>query len=443
MEKKAQVLKWIDDNQAEIIRTLMDLIEIPSVNPWFDEPKELTNEKGVQTYISKKMEELGADVEQWEPNADALKKYEGKAGYYPGRDFTDRPNLAATFKGRGEGNSMLLFGHIDVVKEGSNWIQKPFEPKIIDNRLYGRGAVDMKGGVASMLSAVQALKASNVELDGDIIVGTVVDEEAGGMGALDFIDHGYRADGCILTEPTSLKIAPLCRGILWGKLTIEGRAGHIEMPKASWQDGGAVDAIEKAKFIMKEIDELNKKWAEEKNHPLLPIPCQINISQIKGGEYPTSYANKVELHFNAQYLPSERDENLVGGRVKNEILSFINEISKKDAWLEENPVHVEWQVDADCAETDSDDPFVKQCASSLEQIGQPPVIEGLCFHTDMGWPVNVGIPTVNFGPGDPRMAHHSDEFVSVEEVIEATKMIAVSLIDWCNGQKNYSHEDRR
>ncbi|MCM3715299.1 ArgE/DapE family deacylase [Halalkalibacter oceani] len=431
MNEKERVLSWIDEHHDDILTTLKELINIPSVNPWFGEATELSDEKGVQAYIADKMKKLGAEVEQWEPNADALREYEGRAGYYPGRDFTNRPNLAATFKGEGDGNSLLLFGHIDVVKEGSNWTKPAFAAEISDGKLYGRGAVDMKGGVASMISAVEALKKTNVPLKGDVVVGTVVDEEAGGMGALDFIAQGYRTDGCILTEPTSLQIAPLCRGILWGKLIIKGRAGHIEMPKADWKDGGAVDAIEKAKLVMKGIDELNEKWSVEKTHPLLPIPCQIYLAQIQGGEYPTAYANRVEITFNAQYLPSERDANLLGGKVKEEIETLMKKVAEQDSWLQANPVKIEWLIDADCAETDSEHPFVQQCAHSLEQLDRKPVIEGLCFHTDMGWPVNVGIPTINFGPGDPRMAHHSDEFVPVDEVIEATKVIALTMIDWC------------
>ncbi|MFE4714224.1 ArgE/DapE family deacylase [Paenibacillus sp. NPDC056722] len=431
MNQEQQIMQWIDDHNDEIISFLQQLIQIPSVNPWFFDEPGPSKEKDVQEFIADKLTKLGADIELWEPVADDLKQYEGMAGYYPGRDFQGRPNLAATFGAGEEGKSLLLFGHIDVVKAGSKWTVDPFGAEIIDGKLYGRGTVDMKGGVAAMIMAVAAILRSGAKLKGPVIVGTVVDEETGGMGALDFIHHGYRADGCILTEPTSLTIAPLCRGILWGKIKVQGRSGHIEMPQADWQDGGAVDAIKKARLILEQFDHLNADWAVRKTHPYLSIPCQVHVAQFNAGEYPTSFANEAEIVFNAQYLPSERDDKLMGGHVKKELEDFIYNIAKSDPWLSQNLPEIEWLVDADCAETDVEHHFVQTCVQSLHSIGLEGKIEGLGFHTDMGWPVNVGIPTVNFGPGDPSLAHHSDEFTPVNEVIDAVKMIAKTIIDWC------------
>ncbi|MEF2966654.1 ArgE/DapE family deacylase [Paenibacillus sp. M1] len=435
MNQQERIMQWIDGHHDEIIEFLQQLIQIPSVNPWFFEEAAPSKEKDVQEFIAKKLSGLGAEIEMWEPVADDLKQYEGMAGYYPGRDFSGRPNLAATFGQGAAGKSLLLFGHIDVVKAGSKWTVDPFGAEVINGKLFGRGAVDMKGGVAAMIMAVEAIVRSGVKLKGPVIVGTVVDEEAGGMGALDFVHHGYRADACILTEPTSLTIAPLCRGILWGKLKIQGRSGHIEMPQTDWQAGGAVDAVKKARLFLDQFDLLNEDWAVRKTHPLLPIPCQVHVAQFNAGEYPTSFANQAEIVFNAQYLPSERDEKLVGGHVKKELEEFIHNIAKTDPWLSENMPEIEWMVDADCAETEVSHPFVQTCVQSLQAIGLEGKIEGLGFHTDMGWLVNVGIPTVNFGPGDPRLAHHSDEFTPVDEVIDAVKMIAKTILDWCETEE--------
>ena len=98
------------------------------------------------------------------------------------------------------------------------------------------------------------------------------------------------------SEPTHLKIAPLCRGILWGKLTIEGRAGHIELKQGDFRTGGAVDAIDKASLYLEQFRRLNKEWSVAKEHKYLPIPCQIHIAQFQAGEYPTTFANRAELH---------------------------------------------------------------------------------------------------------------------------------------------------
>lgn len=432
MSQLNKVLQWIDENESEVVAFLQDIIRIPSVNPWFEDDEYPTKEKEIQIFLEKTLQQLGFETRMWEPVADDLAKYEGRAGYYAGRDFTDRPNLYGELKGSGEGKSILLTGHVDVVKAGTNWTTEPFGAEVIDGKIYGRGTTDMKGGIAAMIMAVKAIVDSGIKLAGTIKVGTVADEEAGGMGTLAFVHEGYRADACILTEPTALSVAPLCRGILWGKLIIEGKSGHIEMPQGDWRTGGAVDAIEKTSLYLEHFRHLNADWAVRKTHPLLPIPCQLLVAEIHVGEYPTSFANRSEITFNAQYLPSERDELLMGGHVKREIESFVQAIAQTDPWLKENPPRIEWMIDADCGETSADHEFVQTFTKSLERIGEEVKVEGICSHTDMGWFVNVGIPIVNFGPGEPRIAHQSDEHVSIDELIRSTKAIAATILSWCD-----------
>jgi len=428
---RSRVLEWVDGHAEDIANFLQELLRIPSVNPWFLKGQRSPGEEEVQAIIDRRLKALGAVVEQWEPNTAALAKYEGRPGYYPGRDFKGRPNLAATLSGASNGRSLLLFGHIDVVKAGTGWSVDAFRAVRRDGRIYGRGAVDMKGGVAAMIMAVEAITRAGLRPCGSIVIGTVVDEEAGGMGTLAFVDRGFRADACILTEPTDLAIAPLCRGILWGRLVLHGRSGHIEMPQGDWRNGGAVDAIDKLHLFLDAFDRLNADWARRKTHPMLPIPCQLHTAQIQAGEYPTTFANRAELIFNAQYLPSEQDTFGLGGAVKQEIQDYVKDVAMTDAWLRGHPPEIEWLIDADCGETPADHEFVRLCQKSVQELGHVPRVEGICSHTDMGWLVRVGIPTVNFGPGDPRLAHQSDECVEEASVLSATRMIALTILDWC------------
>jgi acetylornithine deacetylase len=423
------VQQWIDGHAEEIIHFAQELLRIPSVNPWFG--GEPGGEAEVQEAIARKLRGLGAAIERWEPNADALQEYAGRPGYYAGRDFTGRPNQAALLKGRGGGRSLLLTGHVDVVPPGNGWTVDPFAAVRKDGRIYGRGAVDMKGGIAAMIMAVEAVLAAGLHPDGDITVGTVVDEEAGGMGTLDFVAHGYRADAAILTESTGLAVAPLCRGVLWGRLVIPGRSGHIELPQGDWRRGGGVDAIARARLYMDMFDRLNRDWALRKTHPYLPTPCQVYVAQLEAGEYPTAFANRAVVTFNAQYLPRERDEMGLGGRVKQEIADFVAAVAQTDPWLREHPPQIEWLIDADCGETPADHPFVQTCLASLQAIGRAPAIEGVSAHTDMGWFVNVGIPTVNFAGGEMRVAHQNDESISEDDLLATTAMIAHTIVDWC------------
>lgn len=428
-QAKSQAMGWIDENRGQIISYLQDLVRIPSVNPWFTGKHE-TGEREAQQLVRETMGSLGAEIDWWEPDAGHLSKWKGYPGYYEGRDFTDRPNMAATIRGSGGGKSILLTGHIDVVKAGTGWSYDPFGAQRSDGWIIGRGTADMKGGDAAMIMAAKAVLESGFSPAGDIIVGTVVDEEAGGMGTLAMMDRGHRADACIMTEPTDLNIAPLCRGILWGKLKLQGRSGHIEMPQGNWRDGGAVDAIRRARLYMDALDRLNEDWWYRKTHPLLPLPCQVYVAQIEAGEYPTAFANSAELVFNAQYLPREKDEFGLGGKTKQELLDYFEVVSKTDEWLSQNPPEVEWLVDADCGETPADDPFVQASMDASREIGLSGKLEGITSHTDMGWFVNVGIPTINFGPGLPRVAHQSDEAIREDDLISATKMIARTIIDW-------------
>src|SRR6266513_2312465 len=118
---RSRVLEWVDGHAEDIANFLQEMLRIPSVNPWFLKGQRSPGEEEVQAIIARRLKALGAVVEQWEPNTAALAKYEGRPGYYPGRDFKGRPNLAATLSGASNGRSLLLFGHIDVVKAGTGW----------------------------------------------------------------------------------------------------------------------------------------------------------------------------------------------------------------------------------------------------------------------------------------------------------------------------------
>jgi acetylornithine deacetylase len=420
-------------HQEETISLLQDLIRIPSVNPYFSNYEEPSREGDVQNIFATRLDRLGATLDRWEPSAADLAKHAGGPGYYPDRDFRGRPNLVATLPGSGGGQSLMLLGHADVVSAGDDWTVAPFAAERHHGNVYGRGAADMKAGMAAAVSALEILRTAGIQLRGDVLLASVVDEEAGGMGTLAVVDRGYRTDGAIIPEPTDLNVAPLCRGILWGRLTIPGRASHIEMPQPHWRDGGAVDAIALGRTFLDAIDDLNARWAANpaKRHPLLPLPCQVCVSMLDAGEFPTAYAGQMRITFDAQYLPAEKDERKLGGRVKAELEAFFAEIAQQNAWLRENPPTIEWLVDADCGETPADHPLPQLLHRAAQTAGAESTMEGMSSHTDMGLLVNAGIPTVNFGPGAPSVAHQSDEHVREEDLHQATVAFALIIAAWC------------
>ena len=436
-DAKRAIHAWMDVHKGEIRGFLCDLLRIPSVNPWFGGDQELQREGDAQRFVAERMRKLGAAVDLFQPDPAGLAKYRGGPGFYEGRDFTDRPNLAAVLKGTGGGRSLMLAGHIDVVPPGEGWTVDPFGGVVQGGMIYGRGAVDMKGGVAAMAMAMEAVIGSGFAPKGDIVFATVVEEESGGMGSLAFVDRGYRADAGIMTESTGMTVAPLCRGILWGRLTVLGRSGHIELPQGDWRTGGAVDAIAKARLFLRHFDQMNQDWALWRTHPLLALPCQILVAQLEAGEYPTAFANKAVVTFNAQYLPRERDSKRLGGDVKAIIEEQVAMAARLDPWLRENPPGIEWLVDADCAEVPADHPFVAVMAGAVADAGLKPRLEGIGFHTDMGWYVNTGTAMVNFGPGDPRIAHQPDECLAEAELVLAAKVVASAIVDWCGVEKTH------
>lgn len=435
MDNRQKVLNWIEEHRDEVVEFLQKLIRAKSVNPYFEHEDDEIKEGAVQKIIREHMEELGAEIDMWEPDVQALAKYEGYPGFSSDFDSAGRPNVVATIKGCGEGKSIALMGHTDTVARGTGWSKDPFGGEVENGYVYGRGAVDMKGGIAAMIKAVDAIVKTGIKLPGDISVATIIAEENPGIGTLAYIERGYRPDAAIMTEATKVQIAPLCRGVIWGKLTIEGRSGHIELPQHDWRQGGAVDAIKKARMFLQHFDYLNEEWRITKTHPLLKVPCQIYVGKVEMGEFISTYANKAVIYFDATYLPRERDQKGGGGLVMKEIERLIDTVTQTDSWLSEHPPVLEWQINADCGETDIKHPLIHTMEESLKTIGREPVVEGSYFHTDMGWVEKAGIPIVNFGPGDPAQAHSSDEMCPIDDLIDTTKAIALTILDWCQQKK--------
>jgi acetylornithine deacetylase len=414
-------------------RLLVEMVAARSVNPWFGPADGDAREARMQALLRPRLEALGAEIDEWEPDAAALARHEGFPGYHPGRDFRGRPNLVGRIPGKGDGRSLLLLGHADTVSVDPDWSLDPFAGTRRDGMLIGRGSVDMKGGMAAALAALELLAEVGVELAGDVLYASVVDEEAGGMGTLAFVDRGHRADAAIIPEPTDLSIAPLCRGVLWCKVTIPGRTGHIEIPQPDWRRGGAVDAIGLGRDLLGAVDELNRRWATDprKNHPLLPGPCQAIPSVIAAGSVPSSWAGEMSVSFDIQYLPAERDERGLGTEVRAEFEAFVGEWAARHPWLGQHPPAIEWPVDADCAEIPADHPLVTTLGAAAEAVGIEPAVRGIPFHTDMGMLVNAGIPTVNFGPGDPAIAHQPDEAIAEDSLDAAVRAFALAIAGWC------------
>lgn len=384
------------------------------------------NEINAQRVMMKKLEEMGMEVDTFEPKDAELCAAFAEAN--PGHNYENRPDVVGTLRGTGGGRSLILNGHIDTMPFDSldQWVTHPLEPKVIDGKLYGRGACDMKGGLAAAVCALNLLQEAGVKLRGDVIVESVVDEEGGGNGTMACILKGYQADGAIITEPTELEIMPAHMGWLFYKIQVTGRALHSSM---KWK---GVNAIEKMMIIMRALQELERKWCMEKRSAILPPPT-INFGTIEGGMAGSVVADRCLLDFGLHYLPSDADADGLGKDVQKEVFEAIEYAAKGDPWLSEHPPEIHLYQQGSGYELSVDNPLVQLVKSCHQELlSETPVVRGCEYGSDARLLTNYAhTPTVLYGPGSIQQAHGINEYVSLDSYYASIEVLAKAIYEWC------------
>lgn len=424
-EKERKVLDLIGENKREIIEYLRRLIGFKTVSPPQNGKAEGDGYRKLQEFVCKTLEEMDFDIDTWEVDASKLESFPG-SGVSPDRDLSNMPVVVGKLRSGGKGRSLLLNGHIDVVPPGviGNWNHDPFKGEIVGNKVFGRGACDMKGGVAAMLGAVKFIHQAGIKLNGDLTIETVPEEEITEMGTLACCEKGYKADAAIIPEPTNMNVLVAMRGCVSGKITVFGRAGHAEMTQPHWKEGGAVNAISKAVKILQALEELAEEWrtSPDKRHKFLD-PDTITPTLIKGGEWSVTYPEKVEITFDSMFIPSMVN-------LWEEIEQKIMSVAATDPWMKEHPPKLEtgWVYGA---EIDENEPIVKTAVEAANEAGIAPKLVGMGSLTDAIHLINYSkIPTISIGPADDT-CHMADEFVDIDELINLTKVLALAIMRWC------------
>jgi acetylornithine deacetylase len=425
-EEERRVLEFIDGGREDIIEYLRKLIGFKTVTTQENEKAEGEDYRGFQKFLRSTLEEMGFEMDEWEIDSSELDSFPG-SGVLKDRDLSNMPVLAGKLEGDGNGRSLILNGHYDVVPAGiiENWTHPPFGAVMEDDKIFGRGANDMKGGIAAIIHALKAIQEAGIILKGDVTVESVPDEEQTSMGTLSCCQRGYTADAAIIPEPTNMKVLVAVRGSVYGKITVIGRAGHAEMPQPDWTEGGAVNAISKAAKIIVALDELNEEWkmSPEKQHKYLD-PDMITPTIIHGGEWPVTVPEKVEITFGSMFIPSTKD------KIK-EIEAKLKNVADSDPWLKEHPPKLEaegWQYGAEVKENE---PIVETGKQALRDLGIEPELRGFGSLTDAIHLINhMGIPTISIGP-DIDTAHMANEYVDIDELMNTTKAIALCIMRWC------------
>jgi acetylornithine deacetylase len=384
-----------------------------------------------QGYVGGLLEAAGFEVDTWEPAVEDMRSH---PMYRPPQNWRNRPITVGRLRGRGGGRSLILNGHIDTVPGGdvSEWTSDPWHAEIRDGRLYGRGACDMKGGLACALHAALAHAASGRPLAGDLIVEAVTDEEINGLGTVACLMRGYRADAAIVPEPTMLDMWRAFRGILVGHLQVNGRAGHVEVAQPHWTRGGGVNAITKALPLLEALRNLSDDWRTrpDKQHPVCS-PGEIQPTIIRGGDFPSTIPAGCQVALNICYVPGEEDAEGMGANVKREIEEYVRRAALTDPWLAENPPRISWDVELPPAEIPETVDLVRELQQTAAQQGATSRARGLDTWDDTASLILAGIPAVSFGPGSDDQAHGVDEYVDLDQLDWCGRILAAFVERWC------------
>jgi acetylornithine deacetylase len=322
-----------------------------------------------------------------------------------------RPNVVAR-AGRPGGRSLMFNGHLDVVGvEGMR--HAPFEGNRDGDYLYGRGSCDMKGGVAAMCAA--AARAVDAGLEGEVVVAAVVDEEFESKGTRALVARGIRADAAVVTEPTGLQIHPAHRGFSWVRLEFRGRAAH-----GSRYDLG-VDAIQHAGLVLEELRQLQRDVLDARSHPLLGH-ASLHASTVAGGLGWSTYPDACVLTVERRTLPGETEEGVLG-----EFLAACGRAKERDERVEVTCAHVFSQRPSDVP---TDAPIVRALAEAIEEEGDPVTVGGMTAWTDAALLNEGGIPAICYGPGDIVLAHAAEEWIPVDEVERAARVLCRLALRW-------------
>jgi len=396
---------------------LRALIRIPSVTG---------SEEAVAAWAADALAELGLPVEVVRPEPAEVRADPA----WPGEEMprTSLPIVIGRAGGAvGGGRRVILSGHLDVVPPGdpATWTADPWGAEIRDGRLFGRGACDMKGGVASILGAVRALRTSGDldRLDGELMVVLVPSEEDGGQGTLAAIRAGATGDLAIITEPSNLDVVVAHAGAITFRLTVPGRAAHASQRREG------VSALDKLFVLIQalEADEARRNGSE--TDPLmtalgLPYPTIIGI--VQGGEWASTVLDRVTAdgRYGVRLGQSAAE-------AEAELRAAVAEACAADDFLRDHPVTVEITGGRfGSARVPSDHPLPTGLADVVEGVtGRRPALLGEPYGADMQMFVNVGeTPCVIFGPGDVRVAHSADEFVPLDEVETCARVLAAWVL---------------
>lgn len=417
-DHELRILRSVDEHQGVLIDFLQRLIRVPS----------LTGEEGPCAEVcAAKLRALGLEVDCWEIGNEQFRAHPAtNPSRFP---YEGRPNVVGRWRGAApeRGRSLILNGHMDVVTPEplDKWVHDPWGGEIDQDRVYGRGSVDMKGGIACMIVALESIRATGLRLAGDVLVECVIEEEEGvGNGTLGSLLRGYTADACIVSEATDLHVQPSMRGAVRFKITVPGQSSHgVE----KWK---GVDAIEKGFVVWQSLRYFQDAMSAIHSHPLYdmyPISIPVTPDMIRAGAWRGMIAPECIIEGYLETLPGHDTTYW-----EDALRSYLHSVAGSDPWLRDHPPRLEIGERYEAYEDATSDPFVALMREATTEVtGRPCVVTG----SDGGCDAYIRhvyghSPTVVFGPGGGN-AHAADEYVGIDQLRLATKTMALAIARWC------------
>lgn len=419
------IAEYVRRRSGRLIELTQELIRRPSEN----KPPQ-GSERACQEYIASVLRASGWEPDLYElPEVPGLEKH---PVFRPGREYGGRPNLGARRTGGGGGRSLLLSGHIDTVPRGTQpWTRDAFGGAVEGNRIYGRGANDMKAGVAMNLFAAEAVTDLGLHLRGDLLFESVIDEEFGGVnGTLAGRLRGFNADAAVITEPSFLRICPAQRGGRTAHITFRASGGVLN---EGLFPAGVVEQV--THFLAKVPEFAAQRRAKVSVHPMYaghPDHVPVSVTKIFtspwGTGEPITVPEECKVEFYWQLMPGETQ-----AEVEAEFFDWMDSVAGARAELFPAPPAVElplrWLPGSSILKSE---PLIRELAACAEAVSgvSPPIagIEGPCdmyvFHQYFA------TPAVLWGPRGAN-THGADEYVEIDSLIDAATVLLLFVCRWC------------
>lgn len=424
METDSILSEHVRQHEDELLELVISLVSAQSVTG---------QEQPAQSIVIEYLEELNLEPDVWEPDPDDLRDQEG---YFETSSFVDygyegRSNVATRLEGD-DGRTLTVGGHIDVVDvTETEWERDPWQVTREDDVLYGRGVADMKGGLAATLIAIRAIQEAEIELKGDLIFQSTIEEEDGGVGgALSALERGYVPDATVIAEPFDIpNICVASAGVMYFRVIVPGESVH-----AAWGHEGT-NAIGNATAVYTALEELDEQRKAQIDYPpayradpaLEGNVTNVNVGTIDAGDWPSTVPSEAVLEGRVGWPPGESRSE-----VRNQIETAVESFCEDDSWLAANPPKVEWfGWQAAPHETDPQSEIAQTARRTAESItgkkGQ--FVGGNAGLDERFYKRYYDIDSVSVGPKGVNL-HGADEHTTLPSLLDTADTLAHIIVDY-------------